>query len=76
MMYRPVRWRWGLGGLLIGIAYVLADLLLEWRGPRYLPWGGEGTISNVTQMLTGISLIFLIAFAIGYAKDRRALQGK
>ena len=49
---------------------------LEWRGPRYLPRGGEGTVSNVTQMLTGISLIFLIAFEIGCGKDRRALQGK
>lgn len=41
---KTVRWLWGLGGLMIGIAYVLADLMLEWRGSKYLPWDIEGTI--------------------------------
>ena len=76
IVYKSVRRRWALGGLLAGIAYVLADLLFEWRGPRYLHWGSEGTISNVAQMATEIFVFFLIAFAIGYAIDHRVVQGR
>ena len=73
---KMVRWLWGLGGLLIGIAFVSADLLLQWRGIKYLPWDALGTISNVAHIATTNSITFLIAFAIGYAKDRLALRGK
>ena len=76
-MYQPVRWRWGLAGLVLAIVYVLADLLFEWRGPVYQPWvGDEQIMGNVIQMMTGISLITLVAFALGYAKDARRMRGK
>ena len=75
-MQKPVRWRWAGMGFGLGIVYVLADLLLEWRGPKYLPWAGEGIMVNVIQMLTGITIITVVALALGYAKDRRALNGK
>jgi|tagenome__1003787_1003787.scaffolds.fasta_scaffold19879355_1 hypothetical protein len=55
-MYRPVRWRWALIGLALGIVCVLADLLLEWRGPQYAPWVGDGVAMNVAHMLTGVVL--------------------
>ena len=74
---QQVRWRWAFNGLVIGIVYVLADIFLEWRGPKYYPWrGGEAIMSNIIQSLTGITLITMIALALGYWKDRKTLQGK
>jgi hypothetical protein len=61
---------------MLGIVYVLADLLLEWRGPMYVPWVGEGVMMNVVQMLTGITIFTGVALILGYAKDRRAIRGR
>jgi hypothetical protein len=58
----------------IGIIYVLADIIFEWRGPKYYPWvGEEAIVNNLDQMSTGIALITMIVLALGYWKDRRTL---
>jgi hypothetical protein len=78
-MQRQVRWRWAFNGLVIGIIYVLADIMFEWRGPKYYPWvGEEAIVNNLDQMFTGIALITVtvIALALGYWKDRRTLRGE
>src|SRR5262249_4322196 len=69
------RWRWGLIGLLISAVYILADLLLEWRGQRYLPWGSPEAIAyNVGMMPGSVAILSLVAFLLGYAKDRAAAR--
>jgi hypothetical protein len=61
----------------IGIIYVLADIIFEWRGPKYYPWvGEEAIVNNLDQMSTGIALIAMIVLALGYWKDRRTLRGE
>jgi hypothetical protein len=61
----------------IGIIYVLADIIFEWRGPKYYPWvGEEAIVNNLDQMSTGIALITMIVLALGYWKDRRTLRGE
>ena len=71
-----VRWRWARNGGVIGIAIVLADILFEWRGPKFLPWGGEGTASNVVQIITVVAFPALIGLALGYRRDLKRIQGK
>lgn len=74
-MYHVVRWRWARNGALIGLTIALSDLILEWRGQKYLPsWQGEALAFNVSQMLTVILIPALIGMAIGYIRDRRAIQ--
>jgi|HubBroStandDraft_3_1064219.scaffolds.fasta_scaffold114765_1 hypothetical protein len=59
------------------IIYVLADIIFEWRGPKYYPWvGEEAIVNNLDQMSTGIALITMIVLALGYWKDRRTLRGE
>jgi hypothetical protein len=53
-MQRQVRLRWAFNGLVIGIICVLADIIFEWRGPKYYPWvGEEAIVNNLAQMFTG-----------------------
>jgi hypothetical protein len=69
------RWRWGLYGLLLGGAYVLADMLLEWRGRRYLPWSGTNAIAeNIGRIIGGLLIFVVVAFLLGYLKDRRVAR--
>lgn len=69
-----VRWRWTLNGAVIGVAIVLFDLILEWRGPTYLPWSGDGITGNIIQMLTVVMLCAFIGLAAGYVRDIKKLR--
>jgi H+/Cl- antiporter ClcA len=73
---KPVRWRWACIGAIVGVAIVLADLLLEWRGNQFMPWQGDGLISNISQVLTMIVAPAFIGLAVGYWRDLRRLKGR
>jgi hypothetical protein len=69
---RPVKWRWARNGALIGLIIVLADMFLEWRGPRYYPWSdAEMIANNIGQMVAVIGFLALIGLGFGAIRDRR-----
>lgn len=66
-----VKWKWLVNGALGGIALVLADYFLEWRGNQFLPWDTTASIvSNVTQMATTVGLVALLGYVLGMVRDK------
>ncbi len=63
---------WARNGALIGVAIVLSDYFLMWRGPKYLPWSDVNAISNnVGQMVGVIGFAALIGLVAGAITDRQ-----
>ena len=66
------KWLWCRNGALIGLAIVLEDYFLEWRGQQYLPWGNaEAFAFNLAQMFIVIAIPALIGLFSGMGNDRR-----
>jgi hypothetical protein len=65
-MQPGIRSRWMRNGAIAGVALAASDLA-EWRGPKYLPWEGEGIALNISMIggyvLGGMLLFFLAASA-------------
>lgn len=68
------RWRWALGGLALAAVYVLADMVLQWRGAIYRPWVGDNIAENLGHLAGSFGIFFLVAFLLGYAKDRASAR--
>jgi hypothetical protein len=71
MSYRR---KYAIFGVALGLIYVAADLLLEWRGPLYGPWIGLGIVTNIVQIITSVVLFTGIAWLIGWGVDRFATR--
>jgi hypothetical protein len=66
------KWRYTRNGAIIGIVYVLADLLFEWRGPIYDPWITPAMIAgNVALIIVNIGFFALVGLGLGAWRDYR-----
>jgi hypothetical protein len=64
-----VKWRWLRNGALAGIAFSLTDLL-QWRGPKFLPWTSpEYIAANAGQIAVSAVVLGLVCLTIGVIVD-------
>jgi hypothetical protein len=58
-------------GAIPGVLLAASDVLLQWRGPVLLPWGGMGTAHNIGYLAGTIVPLMLIGFIAGVIRDWR-----
>ena len=69
MPEKQVKWRWGVYGLLVGLAFVIASLIVEHSGYVFAPSLTPGVVRNLggagTVLIPGI-----IGLLAGLIRDR------
>ncbi|MGO4716252.1 GYF domain-containing protein [Bradyrhizobium sp. 2TAF24] len=73
---RRAKFRWALYGALPGALLAAADILLQWRGPVLLPWGGMGTAHNIGYLAGTIVPLMVVGFIAGAIRDWRAAAAR
>ncbi len=70
---RRQHWKFAAIGFLIGMLLLLPDLLFEWRGPKFLPWGSPGALGhNIGYFAGGGIVVGIVGFIVGLFIKRPA----
>ena len=65
---KRVKGRWALYGLVLGIVFLAADVVFEWRGEPFHPWSGH-EFENIDRAAASLLIPAFLFFLAGTIKD-------